>query len=456
MAKPTGKLNTRVAINNIKLDSLPLFVYSGSNDIIPWGIDNLYPHRILTAIKKSPTALGCIKRQSEFIFGNGDISGAGEIVVNRNGETLNDIIWQCIRHGYSTLYGYGLHFNFNALGQISEIFFVNAEYIRKKRNLKEVEYGVFRADYGVFLQQNNIIVDLYDIATVREKFHHDYNGQIEYYSKDSEIYPTSPIDSAIISASYEMEAQIYPYANIKNGFSGNTIIKYPSLSQGEDADKEANKIQEDIRKLHGSENAGSSLVISVPTNANGEMGNAKIVEHLSPTNVDTLFVNQNAKAENDILKVYNMPKILLGISSDGMFNEASFNDAFNYKNSDTETDRKAIERHFNKFLKYSIFGIDKINLTPLNLRQGVATGALAGVEKPSGGAPSEINQKQLEAQASLKGSVGGVQGILAIQAQVKQGITEYEAGLAILELIYGINEAEGRRILGNKQELETP
>lgn len=62
---------------------------------------------------------------------------------------------------------------------------------------------------------------------------------------------------------------------------------------------------------------------------------------------------------------------------------------------------------------------------------------------------------EAEAKAKLKGSVGGVQGILAIQAQVASGVTSYEAGLAILELIYGIGEEEGKRILGEKKAIKT-
>jgi phage portal protein BeeE len=206
---------------------------------------------------------------------------------------------------------------------------------------------------------------------MREVGTKDYKGQLHYYSKDKEIYPTSPLDSALISASYEKEAQIYPYANIKNGFSGNTIIKYPTLVMGEEAEKEANDLQDNLTKLHGADRAGSSLVVPVTVDKDGSPKEFKMIEHLSPTNVDTLFLNQNAKAENDILKVYNMPKILLGISDQGMFNAASFNDAFDYKNSDTEFDRKEIERDFNKLLKHSIWAMDieeGINFVPFNMR----------------------------------------------------------------------------------------
>ena len=62
---------------------------------------------------------------------------------------------------------------------------------------------------------------------------------------------------------------------------------------------------------------------------------------------------------------------------------------------------------------------------------------------------SGATQEQLAAQANLRGSVGGVQGILAIQASVQQGITSIESALATLVEIYGFNEDTARTILGN-------
>ena len=350
---------------------MPYSTFASGEPIIPWGIDNMYPNRVLDAIKKSPTALGCVKRQSEFIFGNGILKG-GDVIVNRDGETLNDILFQCIRHGYSPLYGYGLHFNFNVFGQISEVFFVNPETIRKNRELKEAVIGLWALTGGTFFTNQYIYIDLYGLtdplAGIELMGINQYRGQIKYFSRDLEIYPTSPIDSAVISASYEREAQIYPYANIKNNFSATNIIKFPTMQMGDGAKTEANEMQDNIDSLHGSDSAGQSLVVTVPMSSSGEMKDYKMVESLQPVNVDTLFVNQNSKAEQDILKVYNMPKILLGVSDQGMFNEASFNDAFNYKNSDTEFDRKIIERDFNKWLPKSIFGLDQITLDPLQMK----------------------------------------------------------------------------------------
>jgi hypothetical protein len=61
---------------------------------------------------------------------------------------------------------------------------------------------------------------------------------------------------------------------------------------------------------------------------------------------------------------------------------------------------------------------------------------------------------QEKAQAELKGSVGGVQGILQIQQSVSQGFTTIDSGSAILELIYGIDPVEARRMLGEPKPVE--
>ena len=125
--------------------------------------------------------------------------------------------------------------------------------------------------------------------------------------------------------------------------------------------------------MHGEEKAGSSAIVPIPVDTQGNIKDFQMIEHLSPTDVDGLFVNQNTKAEDDILKVFTMPKILLGKADQGMFNQASFNDAFNYKNSDYEMDRKIIERQFRKVLSESVFNIDSFELIPLEFKGETAS-----------------------------------------------------------------------------------
>ena len=86
-----------------------------------------------------------------------------------------------------------------------------------------------------------------------------------------------------------------------------------------------------------------------------------------------------------------------------------------------------------------------------------ATMSFDAAGNPDGSTGSNIDTPvdvEAEAKAALKGSVGGVQGILEIQKSVSAGITEYTAALAILDLIYGIGEADAKRILGNPKPVK--
>jgi hypothetical protein len=67
---------------------------------------------------------------------------------------------------------------------------------------------------------------------------------------------------------------------------------------------------------------------------------------------------------------------------------------------------------------------------------------------------SVLDDKTLEAQASLKGSVGGVQALLEIQASYAQGLTTYESAVNMLDIIYGYSRDTAVKLLG-KPKIDT-
>ena len=69
-------------------------------------------------------------------------------------------------------------------------------------------------------------------------------------------------------------------------------------------------------------------------------------------------------------------------------------------------------------------------------------------------APAAIDEKRLEAQANLKGTVGGVQGILEIQSSVSKGITDRDAAIALLREIYGFTDEQAGAIIGNPKPIQ--
>jgi len=76
---------------------------------------------------------------------------------------------------------------------------------------------------------------------------------------------------------------------------------------------------------------------------------------------------------------------------------------------------------------------------------------LAGGEQMN--VDAEIQKREAEAKANLKGSVGGVQGIIEIQQSVASGVTDPESAVALLMEIYGFNQDIATRIIGTPKPI---
>jgi hypothetical protein len=72
-------------------------------------------------------------------------------------------------------------------------------------------------------------------------------------------------------------------------------------------------------------------------------------------------------------------------------------------------------------------------------------------------APDEnaVDIETRTAQAQLRGSVGGVQGILSIQQSVAAGTTTPDAAIGILTVVYGFTQEQAIQMLGEPKAQET-
>ncbi len=341
-------------------------IYSGN--VINYGTDNLYPNKVFDIVQDSPTAGGCVKRKSEFVFGKGIES---DVIVNRHNKTINDIVNVTCQE-YSKYNGFALHFNYNLLGQIVEIQNVDIRYVRKLKDMLSVVVGKIRRDSKVInlSSANKVEIPLYQSNGIKKYIKKaggfkKFNGAIFYFNNNTGIYPVATYDSALTSAQFEQEAQVFSYMNVKNGFSSSGVLKVPNIPDDNKARKE---MEEKISKVVGSQNAGSMLVIEAPLDLEGGLQAGKIFEPFQTQDVDKVHDIQSSRAKDYLLRSFNMPEILLGVSNDGMFNQESFQDAFNYYNNDTERDRIKIEKSFNQFWSETTFSseLSEIEIIPLD------------------------------------------------------------------------------------------
>jgi len=84
--------------------------------------------------------------------------------------------------------------------------------------------------------------------------------------------------------------------------------------------------------------------------------------------------------------------------------------------------------------------VDKIMNQPLVSLGGTPAG---------GGGNGEFVDEELKAKANLKGSVGGVQGIIAIQQSVARGFTSRNAAVELLMEIYGFSREVSEKMIGD-------
>lgn len=457
--KDQNDSNLKVAVNSIQrtlfVERLYVNIAYPADRIIPFDKDNLYPNKIKAIAQRSGTTTSAIETLSSFISGEGFAQNA--VIVNREGQTL----WDILRHistSKAMNKGFALHFNYNLLGQIVEInpvnyefvrwakdlnnFIVNPDWARRNRRKEEIEYKPFNPEKAV--QEINECESI-------EK----YTGQLYYWIPNiTDYYSPCNWDSVLDDAQFEAEAKLYSLSSIQNDYSlgGYTILPENLISKAQ-----IDGYKEELKKDKGSENAGGTRAFSViPSEM---LSQWKYFVPISRNNIDGLHTNQIERAKFNIYAAFRQPPILNGVVSGGMFNQESFADAFNYYNTQTETERKEVEKELSKILSFSIWAnIGNVTIQPKKfaLRGEAVTESEPGqqTEQPT----NEDDRIKKEAQASLKGSVGGVQGILQIQASVSQGITDFSAGLAILLEIYGFTEEQARQILGTpeKTPIQTP
>jgi hypothetical protein len=234
------------------------------------------------------------------------------------------------------------------------------------------------------------------------------------------------------------EIGIFRLSSIQNGLNANTIFSYPGKFESK---KKEDDFREGLDPYKGGKGAGSIIVIEDET---GTKKAQDLVTNLTIPNNDKIheFISRDDK--NAIMEAFAMPKGILGVLPEsGMFNQQQLEEEYNYYNSITRDYRADIS----EALKKIFANWHQPVMSEFKIKELQYTRPEESVKEDSSGKTKSLPPEQLQAQAQLKGSVGGVQGILSLQASVAQGITGVDAGVAILIEIYGFREDVARRML---------
>jgi hypothetical protein len=249
---------------------------------------------------------------------------------------------------------------------------------------------------------------------------------MEHNPNADQIYPIQNYSNSLNYIELDYEISKFHLNQVKQGFAPSFILNFatgiPSLEEQDEAYKDFK------RNYEGAENAGKIII----TYSDGGEQKPELIP-IALNDSDERFIMLQDMVEKNIVLAHEIPPqlVLLTPGKLGSTDERTELLA-EFQNYYVTPRQEQVEEVINDLLR--LIGFSE----PIKLREYKDV---------------EINEEQDlniqdKAQAQLKGSVGGVQGILSIQESVSKGITTIDAGAAILELIYGINKLEARRMLG--------
>lgn len=437
--------------------------FSKDLDVYLNGEDNQYPSEMERVINNSPSASRSAKMMTKFLRGSGiQIEGGQKdpIVNKKKNLKLSDIV-DGIATDISKQYGCYIHTGYKVVsgklkpGELTvldyckcrigkedqqdnagKIFFGEYEEksgsrVSKKKKKDAKWYYPFNSDEDVIISQ--IKADAKDKNTdgTLEAMLPHYRGQVFYLNlTPNYTYAISLFDGVFNDCDTEYRMSLYSNTVTRGGFLGKLAVVVRSLDE-----EEGQNVEEDIVKWLGAEESGNIYYLEVGE-AVEDISKVLHIEQIETQYNEKQFIETRKSCRTNILGAANNIPEGLVYNSSGLFAQSgeSYKQMKIFYNEQTQDERSKIEDTL-KMLGYPV------KIIPL-----IEDESPLPVEGAGAGAP--VDDATREAQAALRGSVGGVQGILGIQQSVSQKLTDFESAVTILMEIYGFSREVSQALLG--------
>ncbi len=445
--KKTNQRLEFVALNNyVKPDPHALMTQSG--EYVTNGADNSYFYEVEKYYLGSPTNQAIIDGYAGYILGDGLEVLLGDVNIEDiiDEEDLRNLVTDFKMHGSCVLQ---VDYQKGKDKKVAKLYYIATKSvgIHKQADITdEIESFWFCFDWN-----NKSVFKPYVVPA----FGYGENKQSEllYIKRQSPqpLFPLPDYQSGVQWCKTEEEISNYCVNHIKNNFSiGKVVNVNEPIEDEDDALEEAEATI--ISKVSGSSKAGGILV---SFNTNKE--NATTVENIEITDAYHQFEFLSAEASKKIMLAHKVnDPALFGLPLPSGFSSQAEQMAQSLKilfRNQIKPMRNIITRGIEKALK----------LNDPKIKLGFKDTEELNVEatKPTANAPINANSqnidvfdaKTLEAQASLKGSVGGVTALLQIQNSYSQGLTDRDSAITMLKVIFGYDDTTANELLG-KPKLE--
>jgi DNA-binding MarR family transcriptional regulator len=302
-------MNDLITINFSEY-SQPKFVEKKNQEWVSYGADNRYPAHLLSLLNTSAKHNAIVNGKANFIAGNGIVfedetkQYLAEESINRNGETINDILDK-VALDIETFGGCYLEVIYNPFGTATSLYHIDYNKVRSNadntffyisdqwdtKNKPDDIEGIAAFDENnksgkqiIYMKEYRPGVDTYTLPT--------YQGAMNYIELDVAV------------SEFHLNA-------IHNGMMPSKLI---SFNNGTPSEEEQRTIERRMRdKFAGEANAGKFII-----NFNNDPAKAPTVLDLSASDLDKQFDLLNKTIQQEIFSGHRITSAsLFGISTEG-------------------------------------------------------------------------------------------------------------------------------------------
>lgn len=431
---------------NIKVDK--------RTECFNWGDDNAFPSLVEVLISGSVTAKTCVDRVAKAIYGK-SFGDKGKVIVNSKGQSLNEVLRIAARE-YAKHNNVFIHITYDANFDIKAVNIISCTESRigkaddKGYSGKIIIYDNWDKSKKTRIESNNFeVCDKYNPdkkiiegQVIKAGELTDYNGQIIHIRKDETfVYSKTDLFPALSEALLEANSQTFRSRGASKGFLNTKLLTVQPFKDND----QRKEFKKDLNEVRGAENSSEVILLETSQMVDDLSKQIKI-DDLSGTYNDKLFEYSDKQAEKNICKAFTVPLMLVSQTDNSLFGSSGemLKEAKLQLWETREEDRDQFEEVFGNIMK-RFQAPKKIESSLKIINPYVAI-------QESEETPIDLNQ---EAQATLRGSVGGVTALLAIQQSVALGTTTESAGIAIIVNIFGIDETTAKAMLGKPDAITT-
>ena len=415
------------------------------NECFNFGKDNAFPSLIEALINISVTSKTCIDRVAKAIYG-ASFGELGKVVVNSKGQTLNEVLRIAARE-YAKHNNVFIQVSYDGNFDFKAIVVVPVTHVRvgkdddkgysgkfliynnwdKSKGSKVMSSGFMIVDR--FNPKQNVIEKQIEAAKGIEQ----YNGQIIHIKKDEAfVYSLSDLNPVLSEALLEGNSQTFRSRGSEKGFLNTKLLTTQPFASDEDR----RDFRKELNGVRGADNS-SEVVLLEATQQTDDLSKQLKIDDLSSPYNDKLFEYSDTQAEKNICKAFSVPLVLVDTTDSGSFGDSGgkLKEAKIQLFESREEDRDQLEEVFVMIMKKFQKPVQGLKI--INPFEEV-------VEEAEEEAPKNANA---EAQATLRGSVGGVTSLLQIATSVAQKIITVEQGVSMVVNIFGFTEEIAKEML---------